>query len=63
METRSSSLIPFIAIGRHDKTEGFILETSFCADEDMKYRFEDYAKYKFKSVELVSIAFSHEHRA
>jgi hypothetical protein len=48
-------MIPFIAIGRHGETEGFTLETSFSANEDMKDRFDDYAKYKFKSVKLVSI--------
>jgi hypothetical protein len=55
MDPPDSSLISFIAIGRRDKTKGFILETSFCADEDMKNRFEDYARYKFRSVEVVSI--------
>ena len=49
-----SPLIPFVAIGRHDKTEGFIFETSFSVDEDSQDVFEKYAKYKLKSVKLVS---------
>lgn len=50
----NSPLIPFVAIGRHDKTEGFIFETSFSVDEDSQDVFEKYAKYKLKSVKLVS---------
>lgn len=53
-------LIPFIAIGRHDETAGFIIEASLSADEDSRDVFESYAKYKLKSVESVSILMSTE---
>jgi hypothetical protein len=54
MTSQRQPLIPYIAIARND--ENFTIVNSFCSDdEEGNGRYEHYARYKFKAVDMVSI--------